>query len=71
MRLFKIPDGLLTNADRTFWLMPPFSAKIEARIITRGIISIIARISGVLGIDSRIDGHVEGEPRIDGKVTAI
>ena len=69
MRLFKIPDGLLTNADRTFWLMPPFDMKIEGLICARGIVSIIARISGLLGIEPRIAGDIEGEPRIDGKVT--
>ena len=67
MRLVKIPDGLLTNADRTFWLMLPFSGKVEPRIIARGIISIIARISGELSIQPRIDGTPEAEPRIDGK----
>jgi len=58
MRLFKIPDGLLTNADRTFWLMPPYDMKLEGRVIARGIVSIIARISGILGIEPRIDGKV-------------
>jgi len=71
MRLFKLPDGMLTNSDRTFWLMPPFDMKIEGRIIARGIVSIIARISGLLCMEPRISGDIEDEPRIDGKVTVI
>jgi len=58
MRLFKIPDGLLTNADRTFLLMPPFDMKIEGLVCARGIISIIARISGLFSMKPRIAGRV-------------
>jgi len=61
LRLIKLPDGLLTDQDRTFWLMPPFSLKIEGRVIARGIISIIARISGINSTDPRIDGKVATE----------
>jgi len=61
LRLIKLPDGLLTDQDRTFWLMPPFSLKIEGRVIARGIISIIARISGINSTEPRIDGKVATE----------
>ena len=61
LRLIKLPDGLLTDQDRTFWLMPPFSLKIEGRVIARGIISIIARISGINSTDPHIDGKVATE----------
>ena len=58
MQLAILPNGLLTDRERTWWLMQPFDLKLESRVIARALIEIVPRVDGLITVAPRIDGQV-------------
>ena len=69
MRLFCLPDGLLTNRDRTFLLAPPFDLKLEPLNVVLAGVMTASRLVGQVTTTTRLAVDVMTTSRLAGEVS--